>query len=158
MEKLTVQAIGTIKVEGENMSIALDKRYAPALNGLDDFSHINILWWFSGCDNERDRGSLEESSPYKGAPPVLGTFATRSPLRPNPLALSCSGVTYIDQENAVIGLSYIDADDGTPVLDIKPYTPSLDRVENPKVPQWCEHWPKSLEQSADFDWESQFNF
>jgi len=46
----------------------------------------------------------------------------------------------------------------SPVLDIKPYIPSLDRVENPIVPDWYEHWPKSCEESGDFDWESGFNF
>ncbi len=92
---------------------------------------------------------------HKNSPEVLGTFATRSPMRPNPIALDCVQVTYIDHENAVIGLAYIEAFDGSPVLDIKPYTPSLDRVENPVVPEWCSHWPKSYEESGDFDWESE---
>lgn len=60
--------------------------------------------------------------------------------------------------NAVIGLAYIDAFDGAPILDIKPYTPSIDRVENPAVPDWCSHWPKCYEKSGDFDWESEMNF
>lgn len=54
--------------------------------------------------------------------------------------------------------SVLDADDNTPVLDIKPYTPSLDRVESPGVPEWCRHWPKSIEESGDFPWEGEFNF
>jgi len=61
-------------------------------------------------------------------------------------------------DNGVIGLAYIDADDQSPVLDIKPYTPSLDRAETPRVPEWCGHWPKNVESSSDFDWESEFNF
>jgi tRNA (Thr-GGU) A37 N-methylase len=61
-------------------------------------------------------------------------------------------------EKGIIGLAFIDAEDGTPVLDIKPYTPSLDRVENPIVPKWCAHWPKSVESSGSFDWSSVFNF
>ena len=65
----------------------------------------------------------------------MGTFATRSPERPNPIALTPAYVTYIDHENGIIGLAYIDANDGTPVVDIKPYTPSLDRVESPEVPE-----------------------
>ncbi|MDR0958673.1 MAG: tRNA (N6-threonylcarbamoyladenosine(37)-N6)-methyltransferase TrmO, partial [Clostridiales bacterium] len=54
-------------------------------------------------------------------------------------------------------LTYIEAFDGSPVLDIKPYTPSLDRVELPNVPDWCSHWPKCYEQSGDFEWESEMN-
>ncbi len=46
----------------------------------------------------------------------------------------------------------------TPVLDIKTYTPSLDRIEAPGVPEWCSHWPKSAEASEHFDWASEFNF
>ena len=61
----------------------------------------------------------------------MGIFATRAPLRPNPIALSTAEVLDIDQANGILRLAYIDALDGTPVLDIKPYTPSLDRVETP---------------------------
>lgn len=158
MENMILRKIGTIRINGDDIRLELDKRYAIALIGLDGFSHINILWWFSDCDNERDRGCLKENSPYKNAPDELGTFVTRSPFRPNPIALSCSEITYIDHQNAIIGLTYIDANDGTPILDIKPYTPSLDRVEHPSIPEWCAHWPKSLEKSGDFDWGNVFNF
>ena len=53
---------------------------------------------------------------------------------------------------------YIDAFDCTEVIDIKPYVPSIDRIENPDVPDWCSHWPKSYEESGDFDWEEEFRF
>lgn len=92
------------------------------------------------------------------SPEMLGTFATRSPERPNPIALTCANITYIEAENGVIGLAYIDAEHGTPILDIKPYTPSLDRVENPSMPQWCASWPKNVETSGDYDWSKVFNF
>ena len=64
----------------------------------------------------------------------------------------------MDLKNGIIRIDYTDANDGTPVLDIKPYTPSMDRVESPRVPKWCGHWPKSREESADFAWENEFNF
>lgn len=88
----------------------------------------------------------------------MGIFATRSPIRPNPIALSTVEIIHIDYQKGLIQIAYIDANDTTPVLDIKPYTPSLDRVETPGVPEWCCHWPKSLEQSASFAWEEEFNF
>ena len=96
--------------------------------------------------------------PYVNGPDEMGVFATRSPERPNPIALSCAYVTYINEQAGEIGLAYIDANDGSPVLDVKPYTPSLDRVEAPTVPQWCAHWPDNVETSGDFDWEDEFNF
>ena len=113
---------------------------------------------FSGCNNESSRSKLIEKSPYKGSPDTLGTFATRSPERPNPIALTCAYITYLDCDNGIIGLAFIDAEDGTPVIDIKPYTPSFDRVERPIVPDWCANWPKDVEASGDFDWSKVFNF
>ena len=158
MGKMILKPIGKIHNHQGETYIVLDKSYLPALVGLEGFSHLQVCWWFSGCNNEASRTKLTEKSPYTHGPSVLGTFATRSPERPNPLALSCAQVTYIDKENAIIGLAYIDADHDSPVLDIKPYIPSLDRVETPIVPQWCSHWPKSCEESGYFDWESEFNF
>lgn len=158
MEELKLKKIGIIRTDGGGTRLELGQAYAPALAGLEGFSHLQVLWWFSKCDGDSSRGKLTEHSPYKGSPAVLGTFATRSPERPNPIALSCAQVTYIDRPRAIVGLAYIDAHDGSPVLDIKPYTPSLDRVEAPSVPRWCADWPKCLEASGDFDWERVFNF
>jgi tRNA-Thr(GGU) m(6)t(6)A37 methyltransferase TsaA len=158
METLTINPIGKIKICEEGMFVELNKGYIPALKELDEFSHVNVFWWFHGCDNKECRSMIESSSPYKKGPSTLGVFATRSPLRPNPIAFTVAQIISIDQENGRIQLSYIDANDGTPVIDLKPYTPSLDRVEEPKVPQWCSHWPISLEKSAEFNWEDEFNF
>lgn len=157
MADLQLSTIGRIRCDSGEVRIVLDEAYAPALTGLDGFSHIQLLWWFSECDNPKNRGALTESKPYKHSPDILGTFATRSPRRPNPIALDCVPITYIDHKNAIIGLTFIQAFDGSPVLDIKPYTPGLDRVENPTVPVWCDHWPKCYEASGDFDWESEMN-
>lgn len=154
----TVKQIGIICADDNGFRLELAPEYKKALIGLDGFSYINVFWWFSGCDTQSDRSILTEKKPYTKGPDRLGVFATRSPQRPNPIALSCAYVTYIDAENGVIGLAYIDADDQSPVLDIKPYTPSLDRVDQPEVPTWCKHWPNNVETSGDFDWESEFNF
>ena len=150
--------IGTIHNNGEDMFITLSPEYIPALQALDGFSHLQVLWWFSDFDTKEARTVLETEQPYKNAPAVMGIFATRSPIRPNPIALTTAPVTYIDYENGVIHIAYMDANDNTPVLDIKPYTPSMDRIESPAVPAWCSHWPISQEESADFPWEDQFNF
>ncbi len=158
MEQFIVNQIGNIRVDEQGMRIEVFPRYKTALKGLDGFSHINVFWWCNGFDDELSRSTLESRSPYKGSPDIMGIFATRSPIRPNPIALTPAQILHIDYDKAVIYIAYIDADNNTPVIDLKPYTPSLDRVENPAVPIWCRHWPKSLEQSAEFDWESQFNF
>nr|WP_330398877.1 SAM-dependent methyltransferase [Lacrimispora celerecrescens] len=134
MQNFHVNPIGKVIVNEDGMFIELEPKYIPALQALDGFSHLSVIWWFSGFDNEQMRNTIETPQPYKKSPAVMGIFATRSPVRPNPLALSTVQVIHIDYETGIIQIAYIDANDGTPVLDIKPYTPSLDRVETPGVP------------------------
>ncbi|WFA08944.1 SAM-dependent methyltransferase [Tissierella sp. Yu-01] len=158
MEKFIVKSIGKVRSDERGMRIELYKEFIPALTNLEGFGYINVLWWFSYNDNEYSRSKFVEKSPYKNSPEILGTFATRSPERPNPIALTCANITFLDCDKGIIGLAFIDAEDGTPVIDIKPYTPSFDRVEHPIVPNWCDNWPKSVETSGDFDWSTIFNF
>ncbi len=158
MQNFHVNPVGKISVNEEGMFIEIEPRYIPALQALDGFSHLSVIWWFSDCDTEEARNILETRQPYKKAPDIMGIFATRSPVRPNPIALTAVQVVHIDYEKGAIQVAYIDAHDGTPVLDIKPYTPSFDRVETPRVPEWCRHWPKSLEESGRFDWGNEFNY
>ncbi len=158
MRQLQMNPIGEIKIREEGMFLALKKEYAAALKGLEGFRHIQVLWWFSKTDTVTERNVLEVKKPYKKAPQTVGVFATRAPERPNPIALTTAQVIHIDSENGMIQVAYIDAEDGTPILDIKPYTPSLDRVEVPGLPQWCSHWPSCVEESGEFDWESEFLF
>ena len=140
------------------MFIEIDKKYLPGLKELETFGYIDVIWWFDGSDNQEMRSVLEEAKPYKKAPDIIGIFATRSQHRPNPIALSTVRIIDLDTRTGVIRIAYIDADDNSPVLDLKPYTPSLDRVENPIVPKWCAHWPNCVEKSGEFDWSKEFNF
>lgn len=155
MSKMEVHPIGRVECEDGEFRIALNPEYAPALRGLEGYSHLQVIWWF---DRVQGRGTLVEERPYAKGPDELGVFATRSPMRPNPIAVSNVGIAYVDEAAATVGLYYIDAFSESPVLDLKPYTPSVDRVESPSVPEWCAHWPGSYEESGDFDWEAEFNF
>jgi len=155
MDKMEVHPIGRIVCEDDEFSIVLNPEFAPALRGLEGYSHVQVIWWF---DRAEGTDSLIERKPYAKGPEELGVFATRSSMRPNPIAVSSVGIAYVDEAAATIGLYYIDAYPGSPVLDLKPYTPSIDRIEDPSVPAWCAHWPKSYEESGDFDWESEFSF
>ena len=150
--------IGMIKHTAEGAVLEVEPEFRPALLALEGFSHINVLWWLDRFDTQEARSTLQVASPYKSAPEMMRIFATRSPVRPNPIALTAAGVIGVDHEKGTILLTYIDADEGTPVLDIKPYTPSIDRVEEPEVPEWCGHWPKNTESSGEFDWAAEFNF
>lgn len=158
MNDMIVKSIGEISFDKRGIFIKVNKEYVPALKELKEFSHINVIWWFSKSADEVSRSILSVESPYKGSPKSMGVFATRSPQRPNPIALTTSEIIGIDLDKGLIQVAFIDAKDGSPVLDIKPYTPSFDRVENPKVPSWSKNWPKSTEESGLFDWPSVFNF
>jgi len=155
---MKLDEIGHAECNNGDYKIILDEKFKKGLEGLDGFSHLQIIWWFNGCDNAEDRSVLTVEKPYKKGPEEIGTFATRSPERPNPIAVSVCGVKNIDYDKGIISFDYFDAFTGTPILDIKPYTPSADKVENASVPNWCSHWPKNYEASGDFAWEKEFNF
>lgn len=148
--------IGTVHAGEDGFTLEISSEYRSALNGLDGFSHINVLWWFHQLDAPQYRAVTECPKPYQYAPEILGIFATRSPVRPNPLALSVAPVLGIDREKGLVYLAYIDAEEGTPILDIKPYLPCTDRVREVQVPNWNAHWPQWYEDSGQFDWEAEF--
>lgn len=155
-DRFTLSAIGKVHASEDGFCLNLEKGYVPALKGLDGFSFINVLWWAHMGDMDKFRALTTCDSPYKNAPKTMGIFATRSPFRPNPIALTAVAVLHIDYENGKIYIPYIDAEDGTPILDIKPYHPCTDRIRDVAVPGWCQDWPKCYEDSGTFDWSTVF--
>lgn len=102
-------------------------RNADALRGLEDFSHIWLIWEFS--EAVRSEWSPTVRPPRLGGNRRMGVFATRSPFRPNPIGLSCVKLEEIilQGENApMLRVSGADMLDGTPIYDIKPYLPFTD--------------------------------
>ena len=102
-------------------------RDANALRGLEDFSHIWLIWQFSAA--VRSTWSPTVKPPRLGGNERMGVFATRSPFRPSPIGLSCVRLLRIEQragEGPVLVVRGADLMDGTPILDIKPYIPYAD--------------------------------
>jgi tRNA (Thr-GGU) A37 N-methylase len=64
----------------------------------------------------------------------------------------------VDQKEGTVQIPWIDAAPDTPIIDLKPYHPSGDRVRDVTMPKWCSHWPKWLEESGSFDWEAEMNY
>ena len=97
-----------------------------ALRGLEDFSHIWLIWVFDRAI--RDTWSPTVRPPRLGGNTRMGVFATRSPFRPNPIALSCVKLAGIRQtaDGPVLRVRGADLVNGTPILDIKPYIPYAD--------------------------------
>ena len=112
--------------------VVFEKEYAvrEALRGLEEFSHIWLLWGFSLC--KREGWSLTVRPPRLGGNKRMGVFATRSPCRPNPIGLSVVRLEGIleGKEGLMLAVSGADLVDGTPIYDIKPYLPFADVTEN----------------------------
>jgi tRNA-Thr(GGU) m(6)t(6)A37 methyltransferase TsaA len=154
--EFAVTPIGYVRAQEGGFRLEIEKRYLAGLKELDGFSHINVLWWCHLCDSKEYRRSLQCDRPYRQAPAMVGVFATRSPVRPNPVAVSAVAISKIDPQAGVIHVPFIDAEDGTPIIDIKPYHPCADRIRDCTVPKWCRHWPQWYEDSAMFDWSVEF--
>ena len=102
-------------------------RSPDAVRGLEDFSHIWLVWQFSGA--VRDSWSPTVRPPRLGGNTRMGVFATRSPFRPNPLGLSSVKLEAIEvrpEVGPVLIVRGADLMDGTPIYDIKPYIPYAD--------------------------------
>ncbi len=158
MNNMNISAIGEVQRSKDGFAIKLKDEYKDGLTGLEGYSHLAILWWANQTYEPGCRKITVMDKPYKNGPDKIGIFATRSPMRPNPIALTSIYVNKIDREKGIVYTPYIDAEPDTPVLDIKPYHPSADIVKNVSTPKWCSHWPKSIEESASFNWEDEFNF
>jgi len=97
-------------------SIEIHPQYEPGLKDIEGFSHLYILWQF-----HKSKGYELVFCPFRKAiPPPRGLFATRSPFRVNPIALTV--VRLLKREGRILHVKGVDMVDGTPVLDIKPYT------------------------------------
>ena len=116
-------------VEALRSTIVFEPEYrnADALRGIEDFSHLWIIWQFS--EAVRQGWSPTVRPPRLGGNTRMGVFATRSPIRPNNLGLSCVrllGVEHTAEYGTVLHVGGADLMDGTPIFDMKPYIPYAD--------------------------------
>lgn len=114
--------------------IEIKPEYAEALDNLDEFSHIIVLYWL-----HRQAGrelSLKIHPRGNREIPPKGLFATRSPRRPNPVGKAT--VRLLERRGNRLRVQGLDAIDGTPVIDIKPYIPGYDSADDARVPPWIK--------------------
>jgi len=109
--------------------IVFEKKYrnAEALRGIEEFTHLWLIWQFSQAVSDEFRPTVRP--PRLGGNERVGVFATRSPFRPNSLGLSCVKLESVDltsPDGPTLTVSGIDMLDGTPIFDIKPYIPVAD--------------------------------
>jgi tRNA-Thr(GGU) m(6)t(6)A37 methyltransferase TsaA len=112
-------------------TIEILDRYAPALAGIEAWSHLFVLFWMHRI--VPGQGPLTVHPRGRTDLPEVGTFATRGRDRPNPIGLAV--VELVGREGPRLTVRRLDAFDGTPVLDIKPYDP-YDALTDLRVPDW----------------------
>ncbi len=112
--------------------IVIDSSLTEALDGLEEFSHIVVLYWMHQAMS--GKVSLKVHPRGKQELPLLGLFATRTPNRPNRIGMAT--VRLIRRQDNILRVEGLDAIEGTPVIDIKPYIPGYDSVANTEVPPW----------------------
>lgn len=142
---LNLEPIGTVRSpvsEGVDESwgdviaeIQLAEHLAAGLQGLDRFSHVLVVFWMHQSSFDPASDLVRRPRGRADMPPV-GSFAQRAKHRPNPIGITAAKL--ISVSGALLKVSGLDAIDGTPVLDIKPYVPAFDRVTSATVPEWIE--------------------
>jgi tRNA-Thr(GGU) m(6)t(6)A37 methyltransferase TsaA len=140
-----VQAIGTVRrperetAPGEFLDpwaesvLEILPRWAGGLDGLEDFSHLVVLFYLDRAGRRRTVGPPRVAEDAAGLAPV-GFFATRTPKRPNPIGIACPRL--LRREGNRLVVVGIDAWDGTPILDLKGYFPRDEGRPEATVPDW----------------------
>jgi tRNA-Thr(GGU) m(6)t(6)A37 methyltransferase TsaA len=148
-ETFEIRPIGVIRAADGVFRIEIREPYRPAMKHVGAFSHIHVYWWAHEADSEETRAVLQAELPYAEGV-TAGVFACRSPLQPNPILETVCFVIEADEEAGVILIPWIDALDGSPVLDIKPYIPVSDRVRECWSAEWLAGWPEWMEDGGAF--------
>jgi tRNA (adenine37-N6)-methyltransferase len=131
---IQVNPIGVVKPQGDRALVELRPELAPALEGLSGFSHVWVLYWFHNNDRPEERATLQVHPRRDPANPLTGVFATRAPVRPNLIGFSACRI--ISVRNNILEVEGLDALEGSPVLDLKPYIPASDALPGARVPGW----------------------
>ena len=145
LPSMTVKSVGVVRSEVKQQprsqpdwwietisEIVVDGGLIEALDRLEEFSHIIVLYWMHQVVEKKmllkvhPRGRQEL--------PLTGLFATRTPNRPNPIGKAI--VRLLQRQDNILRVKGLDAIDGTPVIDIKPYIPGYDSADDAKIPQW----------------------
>ena len=133
---IQVNPIGTVISRNDRAVIAIRPELAAALEGLEGFSHVWVIFWFHENDRPEARAVLKVHPRRDPTNPLTGIFATRAPMRPNLIGLTCCQI--VSLKNNILEVEGLDARKGSPILDLKPYIPYSDALPEAKVPWWVE--------------------
>ena len=120
--------------EERTADIEIDDAWADALDGIEGFSHVWVVWWVDRSAGPPDAMQVHP----EGRPemPLVGLLATRSPRRPNPVGITA--VRLLERKGTRLCVHGLDAFEGTPVLDIKPYLRRGDLIPDATGPEWLQ--------------------
>lgn len=121
--------------------IIIDPPWQKALNHIEEFSHLIVIYWMHQLPPGQ-RSTIEVHPRGRQDLPLVGVFASRSPARPNPIGITI--VKLLERTNNILKVIGLDAINGTPVLDIKPYIPDYDSPAKAKTPDWVTKHPPSI--------------
>lgn len=143
MQTITMNPVGIIHTEAQDTpdtdwkkvisEIHVDEAFAAGLQGLDDWSHIVVIFSMHETNFDSDKHLTNRPRSREDMPEV-GVFAQRSRFTPNTIGITA--VQLLEVKGTVIRVKGLDAIDSTPVLDIKPYAPIYDGVREALVPAW----------------------
>ena len=138
---IEMQPIGIIEHSGKGSVVRVFPAYLEGLKGIQEFSHVWVFYWFHENDTPDGRAVLEVHPRKDPANPLTGVFGTRSPMRPNLLAMNLCEILEIRPEEGEILVRSLDAREGSPLIDIKPYLPYSDRADHLRLPEWARTLP-----------------
>jgi tRNA (adenine37-N6)-methyltransferase len=151
LPKITLKVIGEVRnsIHKKNREgwesviseIIIDPKYEEGLEGIEDYSHLLILFWLSRM-SPRGRGRVMKIHPRSRLDlPLVGVFSTRTQYRPNPIGLTL--VQLLKRRKNILEVQGLDAITGTPVLDVKPISPRTEFPRRTRVPKWYNRlWVK----------------
>ncbi len=159
MQAITLKPIGKVKNSVRRMKregwesmvseIILDPVHEEALEGVEDYSHLLVLFWLSRL-RRADREMKKIHPKSRQDLPLVGIFATRTQYRPNPIGLTL--VKLLGRKKNVLRVRGLDAVNGTPVIDIKPLSPHHEYPVRVRVPAWYHRlWPGRKKQGQAND-------
>ena len=112
--------------------IIIDKKYAKGLDGIEDYSHVVVVYWM----NKEKECHLKHHPQGRADVPFVGIFACRCPQRPNRIAIST--VRLLRRFKNRLKVKGLDIVNDTPILDIKPYALQYDKINEVKIPRWVD--------------------
>jgi tRNA-Thr(GGU) m(6)t(6)A37 methyltransferase TsaA len=136
IKNICLNPVGVVKKQGQRAWLEIKPEYAPALKGLEGFSHLWVFYWFHENDTPEERRTLQTHPRRDPANPLTGVFACRAPVRPNLIGFTACRIVKV--EGNVVEVADLDARDHTPILDLKPYIPNGDSIPEARTPEWLK--------------------